>query len=130
MTWAFVAGIGKRVLLFTIPIPVIAVLAAWAWVHFDKSSAIRRAVDRAVTELVDGAELDAARAQNEALRKILAETERRAERDRAAAARFSELLTAAEAEKDDLADEIADLESRPVNDACVVDGDLLERLRK
>lgn len=116
------------VLTFGITLPLWAFLAAGIWLWLDRGSAVRQAVDRAVTELVDGAELEAARATNEALRKILAEKERQAQRDRAAMARFAELLAAAQQEKDGLADEIAELESTPL-DACVVDDALLDRLR-
>lgn len=122
--------IAKRVLFFAIPIPVVAILAAWLWVTFDKHSAIRKAVDRAITELVDGAELEAERAKSKALETILAKRERDAETDRQALRRYAYLLDASETEKDNLADEIAELESRPVNDSCSVDQPLFDRLRQ
>ena len=81
--------IAKRVLFFAIPIPVVAILAAWLWVTFDKHSAIRKAVDRAITELVDGAELEAERAKSKALETILAKRERDAETDRQALRRYA-----------------------------------------
>ncbi len=129
MTLAAALAVGKRVLFFAIPIPVVAILAAWLWVTFDKHSAIRKAVDRAITELVDGAELEAERAKTKALETILATRDRQAAADREALRRFADLLDTAETEKDNMADEIAELESRPVNDACVVDQPLIERLR-
>ena len=129
MTLAAALAVGKRVLFFAIPIPVVAILAAWLWVTFDKHSAIRKAIDRAITELVDGAELEAERAKTKALETILATRDRQAAADREALRRFADLLDTAETEKDNMADEIAELESRPVNDACVVDQPLIERLR-
>lgn len=123
-------GFAGRALAIGITIPLWLILIAGAWLYFDRSSAIREAVDRAVTRLVDGAELEAARAREEALRKILADREIKAERDRAALARFSELLASAETEREGLADELAELAARPLDAACVVDRALLERLRR
>ncbi len=123
-------AIALRVLTFGITIPLWLILAAGGWAWLDKTSAVRQAVNKAVTQLVHSAELDAAKAREEALRKIIAEKDRQAERDRAAMARFSELLLAAEAQKETLNDELAELEARPAPDNCIVDGDLLERLRR
>lgn len=112
-----------------ITIPLWLILAAGLWLHFDKSSSVRQAVDRAVSDLVHSAEIEAAAAREEALRKIIAERERQAERDRVALARFAELVADAETERRNLIDEIAELEAQPAPDSCVVDGDLAERLR-
>lgn len=117
------------ILTVGITIPLWLILAAGLWLHFDKVSAVRQAVDRAVSDLVHSAELEAAAAREEALRKIKAELERQAERDRAALARFSELLTAAETEKEGLADDLAELAAQPAPDSCIVDGALADRLR-
>ncbi|MGE4340948.1 MAG: hypothetical protein AB7E55_34125, partial [Pigmentiphaga sp.] len=117
------------VLTFGITIPLWLILTAGLWLHLDKASTVRRAVDRAVSDLVHSAELDAAAAREEALRKIMAERERLAERDRAALARFAEMMADAEIERRNLLDEIAELEALPAPDSCVVDGDLAERLR-
>lgn len=117
------------ILTVGITIPLWFILAAGLWLHFDKVSAVRQAVDRAVSDLVHSAELEAAAAREEALRKIKAELERQAERDRAALARFAEMMADAEIERRNLLDEIAELEAQPAPDACVVDGDLAERLR-
>ena len=125
------AGKGLLALLAVgITVPVWLMLAAGIWLWLDRSSAIRKAVDRAVTELVDGAELEAARAREEALNKIIADQKLKAERDRASLARFAELLAAAQTEKEGLADELAELEASPPPDSCTVDGALLDRLRK
>ena len=117
------------ILTFGITIPLWLILAAGLWLHLDKASTVRRAVDRAVSDIVHSAELDAAAAREDALRKIMAERESLAERDRAALARFTELMADAEIERRNLLDEIADLEAQPAPDSCLVDGDLAERLR-
>ena len=117
------------ILTFGLTIPVWLVLAVGLWVHFDKSSAVRQAVDRAVTELVTGAELEAERAKVQALEQINAELRGRAAALDAANTRFSESLLAAQTDQEDANAQIADLLSRPVNDACAVDSSILERLR-
>jgi len=117
------------VLTAGITIPLWLIVAGGLWLHLDRSSAIRQAVDRAVADLVHSAELEAAAAREEALRKILAARDRQAERDRAALARFAQLLTAAEDRQGALLDEIAEMEAQPAPDHCLVDGALLERLR-
>ncbi|GAB5506699.1 MAG: hypothetical protein Rhirs2KO_18620 [Rhizobiaceae bacterium] len=131
ISWAFagrlLGGLGK-VLMMGVTIPVGLILAVSIWAYFDRSSAIRQAVDEAVTELVDGAELEAAEARLEALQKILAEKERINQRDQESIARFGQMLAEAAIQNEGLIDEIADLEAQPL-DVCVVDDALLERLR-
>jgi hypothetical protein len=117
------------VLTFGITIPLWLILTAGLWLHLDKASTVRRAVDWAVSDLVHSAELEAAAAREEALRKIMAERERLAERDRDALARFAEMMADAEIERRNMLDEIAELEAQPAPDSCIVDGDLAERLR-
>jgi hypothetical protein len=131
--WALLARAGKgllAILAVGITIPFGLLLAAGIWLWLDRSSAIRQTVDRAVAELVDGAELEAARAREEALNKIIADQRQKSERDRAALARFAELLAAAQTEKEGLADELAELEATPLPDRCTVDRALLNRLRR
>lgn len=131
--WALLGRIGKglvAVLAFGVTIPVGLLLAAGIWLYVDRASAVRQAVDRAVTDLVAGEELAAERAKNEALNRIILEKNRLIEADRAALARFSDLLAASQTEKEGLADELAELEAAPPPDACVVDRALLDRLRK
>lgn len=122
-------ALGKRLLFFAIPVPVALILTAWAWVTWDKSSAVRKAVDSAIEKLVDGAELQAARARAEALEKILAERARQAEADREALRSFADQLAAATTENGTLADALALIENQPVDPLCRVDRPLLERLR-
>ena len=59
----------RRFLMAAIPIPlfVLAALAAWLWLN--QESAILGAVQVRVKEMVAGAELDAAKAVNEQLRR-------------------------------------------------------------
>lgn len=117
-------------LTFGITLPVWAFLAAGLWLWLDRTSSMRQAVDRAVTTLVDGAELEAERARVAALERIIDRQRELAERDRAAMARFSDLLTASEENQKELADELAEIASAPPPDACTVDRALLDRLRQ
>jgi hypothetical protein len=129
MTGAAILALGRRVLFFAIPVPVALILAAWAWVTWDKTSAVRRAVDTAIEKLVIGAELQAALARAAALEKILEERARAAEADRAALRSFADQLAAAEAENGTLADAPALIENQPVDPLCRVDQPLIDRLR-
>lgn len=117
------------ILTFGLTIPVWLILAAGLWIHFDKGSAVRQAVDRAVTELVTGAELEAAQARVQALEQINAELRGRAAALDAANSRFSESLQQAQTDLETANAQLVDLLSTPVNELCVVDGALLERLR-
>jgi hypothetical protein len=129
MTSAAILALGRRVLFFAIPVPVALVLALWAWVTWDKASAVRRAVDQAIDKLVNGAELQAALARAAALEKILDERARAAEADRVALRSFADQLAAAEAENGTLADALALIENQPVDPLCRVDQPLINRLR-
>lgn len=141
---ALLAGlIGKRaasviggVLGFIIPVPLILILAALAWVHFDKSSAVRRAVDNAVAELVAGAEIATLRAQIAAEREIaarladtVAERDRRLRAEREALETLNGHLAALRAENEIINNDLDDLLSRPVRSDCTVGTDFLDRLR-
>lgn len=130
------AGVIGRVLGFIVPVPVILILAALAWVHFDKSSAIRKAVDDKVTQMVAGAQIAALNAKISAQREIAAksadaaaEALRRARAGQEAANRLEARLAATQAENEVINDDLADLLSRPVDRGCAVDADLLGRLR-
>lgn len=130
------AGIIGRVLGFVIPVPLILILAALAWVQFDKSSFARKAVDDAVTELVAGAEIEALKAQLSAQKEIAArladvaaERARRLRAEQSALETLNARLTASQAENEILNDDLADLLSRPVSGDCTVGADILDRLR-
>jgi hypothetical protein len=125
-----------RILGFTIPIPVAMILAALAWVQFDKSSAIRQAVNERVKEMVAGAEIAALEAKLEAEEKIsaargklAAEANQRLMAEINARVNLSRRLAAIQTENEILNDDLADLLSRPVAGDCAVDPDLLGRLR-
>ena len=130
MTSAMLLALGRRVLFFAIPVPVVILLAAWGWLTVDKYSSIRRAVDRALEELVSGAELAAARARAASLEKILDQMARQAEADRAALNAFADQLSAAQTETGNLADALRVIENQPVDPLCRVDRALLDRLRE
>lgn len=129
MTLAAIWAVVRPILFFAVPVPVALILLAWAWVHFDKASAVRQAVDTAVTRLVDGAELEAARAEIAALQAINARQNADARADAEALRKFADLLTAAETDNESLSDAIALIESQPVDAACRVDQRVLDRLR-
>lgn len=125
-----------RILGFTIPIPVAVILAALAWVQFDKSSAIRQAVNERVKEMVAGAEIAALEAKLDAEQKISAaraklatEANQRLMAEINARVNLSRRLAAIQTENEILNDDLADLLSRPVAGDCAVDSDLLGRLR-
>lgn len=125
-----------RVLGLTIPVPIIVILAALAWVQFDKSSAIRKAVNERVTEIVAGAEIAALKAKVEAEKQIAAahgavaaEASRRLMVEINARTNLAARLAAIQTENEILNDDLADLLSRPVDRDCAVDADVLGRLR-
>ncbi|RWI96421.1 MAG: hypothetical protein EOR22_06585 [Mesorhizobium sp.] len=124
------------VLSFGITLPVWAFLVAGTWLYFDKASAIRTAVNQAVTKLVAGAEIEALNAKLVEERRIrqwseqkvdeanqIAETERQAREDLEKHNALSRLDN--RKRKDDL-DQI---EARPTPDGCRVDEFLFNRLR-
>lgn len=125
-----------RILGFTIPVPVAVILAALAWVQFDKSSAIRKAVNERVTEMVAGAEIAVLEAKIDAEQKIsaargaaAAEANRRLQVEIDARVNLSQRMAAIQTENEILNDDLADMLSRPVDRACSVDADVLGRLR-
>lgn len=124
MVWAGLL----RFLTFGVTIPIGAILAVGVWVHLDKGSTVRKAVDRAVKELVTGAELEAERAKNEALKRVVSELEGQALALETANKRFSENLRNARLDLENANDEIKELALKPVNSQCVVDPDIFGRL--
>lgn len=89
-----------RVSRFTIPIPVILIAAALVWAHFDKTSTVRRAVDKAMTQAVAGAQIAALEAQ-------LAERNRQLAAGRKALDSYAELLRDAQAREAALSEQDA-----------------------
>lgn len=128
----FLKPMGKMILgilTFGITLPVGVILAAGIWVHFDKNSTVRQAVDRAVEELVTGAELEAEKAKNAALESVISELKGQADALEAANRRFSDNLRTAQLDLENANDEIRELAVRPVNNKCVVDGNVIKLLR-
>ena len=130
----FLLNLLKHVFSFTIPVPVALLVAAWgfyqaaAW--WDKTAAIKKAVDAAVHELITGAEkealqerLKAERALKEAYRKI---SERQIENARIAHEALEEYQADAEGEIDDLKERLDELRK---SNAPVIDRRQFDRLR-
>jgi predicted aconitase len=118
------------VLKIAVPIPLFVILAGWLWLHFDKASAVRKAVDRAVADLVAGAQLDALEAQLVEERRLRAFVEGKARALAEANKNFEDRFILAELEKEGLADELEEIKTAPAPDGCVVDRALIERLRQ
>jgi len=136
MSWAVAGKALWRLAKIVIPVPVVAILAALAWVHFDKASAVRRAVDKAVTELVAGARIAALEAEIDGRRRLAMyaaanaeEARRRAETAEAAAIELETQLALSEQKRREFEDDLADREDDPLPDGCRVDQRLLDRLR-
>lgn len=126
--WKLVWGFLRPILVFGITLPLWAFLVAGAWLWLDRTSAIRQAVNEAVTELVAGAELTAANATIEEERR------RRAAAEYAIAAytkQASEDAAADAAMTERLEQEIADNEKRlsAAGRQCLLDADDLIWLR-
>lgn len=96
----FVLDILWRVAKFTVPIPLILIAAALIWTQIDKTSAVRRAVDDALTDAVAGAQIAALEAK-------LAEKERQLAAGRKALDGFAALLSEAQAREAALAEQDA-----------------------
>jgi cell shape-determining protein MreC len=120
-----------KILTFLIPVPVFALALIFIWGWFDKSSAVRRAVN----QVVAGAEIDAANARAEAQARLkqmtqaaLLEQAKRALAAEVANRQFADQLAKAESLNQELTDELDDLLSQPEPVACAVDPGLLDRL--
>lgn len=127
-------GLGKLA-KFSIPVPIAAIAVIAIWLYFDKASDTRLAVDRAITDLVAGARIDALQATIDGQRRLkmyaemnAAEAQRRAAAAEAATNDLHVRLTLADIENEGLLNE---LEARPANPdgVCVVDDALYGRLR-
>lgn len=131
--WLFLKTWVLPILTFGITLPLWLFLAAGIWVWFDKGSAVRLAVDRAVTDLVAGAQLDALKAEAIEERRLRAwsdgkadEARLTAEAERAARVTLETTLTLTDAEKRKAEDDLAALQAR---DDGLVDQQLLDSLR-
>ncbi len=115
-----------RALTFGVTLPVWAFLALGIWVKFDQGQTIRRAVK----DYVAGAEIEGLKARIDAAQQVAAFERGKAQALEAANKQFEQARQDAERESERLANELADLQSRPAPDGCTVDDDLLGRLRQ
>lgn len=126
----------RPILTFGITLPVWVFLVAGGWIWWDRTSAVRLAVNKAVTELVAGAELDALNARLIEERRLRdwsdgkAEEQRKiADEERAARVELETQLTLTDSEKKEMADELAKIENSPPPADCRVDQQFLDGLR-
>lgn len=129
--WSFV----RPILVFGITLPVWVFLVGGAWLWFDKTSAIRQAVNKATAELVAGAQIEALNAQLVEERRIRAWSDGKAEEaakiaadERAARVDLEQQLTQTDSEKKVAEDEVAKLKARPAPTGCDVDQPILDGL--
>lgn len=130
--WSFI----RPILVFGITLPVWVFLAAGIWLWFDKTSAVRAAVNKATAELVAGAQIEALNAQLVEERRIRAWSDGKAEEaakiaadERAARVDLEQQLTQTDAQKKESDDELAALKAKAVSVGCTVDDGLLGGLR-
>ncbi len=126
-------GIGSalwRVATIMIPIPLALIVIAGLWWKIDTSSRIRNAVDKAVTELVAGAQIKALEATLDAERRLRMFAEGREAAAKAATEEFEEKLAQSELENQGLIDELTAIQAQPPPPDCIVSPELLDRLRK
>ncbi|MCC2096917.1 MAG: hypothetical protein KDJ29_08490, partial [Hyphomicrobiales bacterium] len=127
-----VAALAKsalRLAMVSIPIPLGLILAAGLWLWIDRTSAIRQAVDSAVTDLVAGAELAAKDAKIEGLEKIAAARAAKAAALEAANRNLQASLKIADQAYQDSLHDLEELASAPPPPDCRVDPGLAGRLR-
>lgn len=119
-----------------LPIPLGLIAAAALWVWLDTGSRIRVAVNKAVTELVSGAQIKALEATIEGERRLrmFAEGQRdearriQAEEEKARQA-FADRLVLSEIQSERDAQEIDDLKNQPRPESCIADDAYVDRLR-
>ncbi|MES0164861.1 hypothetical protein NKJ87_02550 [Mesorhizobium sp. M0027] len=119
-------------LTFGITLPVWIFLVAGIWLWWDKTSEVRQAVDKAVTELVAGAQLDALNAELVEQHRLRAWSDGKADEaskiandERAARVHLETTLTLTDAERRKAEDELAVLQARVDG---LVDQQLLDSL--
>lgn len=122
-------AIAWRIARISLPVPLFVIALAIGWWQLDKHSAVRRAVDDALTEAVAGAKIAALEAQ-------LAEKERQLAAGRKAAEGFAELLRQAQLAQEQQAaiDQAEDAEYEAKLDAagrkCGLSSDDIDWLRR
>ena len=105
-----------------IPLPlwliVAAPTAAYTWFYFDKTSAVRRAVDSFGRELVAGAEIASLKAQLDAANVAAALQKARADTLQDVNKQFENEREDDEAENDRLEAKVAELLAKPLPETC------------
>lgn len=126
----------RPILTFGITLPLWLFLAAGVWLYVDKASAVRTAVNGAVTDLVAGAQLERFQTLLDEERRLriwtegaAAERQRLADENLAARADLAVKLALTTDEKKGLEDDLAAIQSRPCTGDCFVDQLLFDRLR-
>ncbi len=131
----FIWGALRPILTFGVTLPLWVLLAAGIWLHVDKTSAVRSAVNDAAAKMVAGGQIAALQAQITEERRIRAwsdgkatEASRIASEERSARADLAVRLALTNDEKEGLANDLAEIQSRPCVGYCVVDDLLFGRL--
>ncbi|RWE37474.1 hypothetical protein [Mesorhizobium sp.] len=126
----------RPILTFRVSLPLWAFLVAGGWLYVDKHSAIRTAVDKAVTNMVAGAQIEALEAQLVEERRIRQwsaskadENARIADETQSDLVDMQNKLTLTDIKRKGLADDLAKLKARPAPAKCSVDDFLFDRLR-
>lgn len=120
----------------SIPIPLGIIAALALWLHFDKTTAVRKAVNAYAIELVAGAEIAAAKADAQAMqeiaaaqRKVIAAGQERALADAAARQSLEQQIVKSDDINAQLQADIDDILSTPQGNDCTVGDGLFKRLR-
>lgn len=122
---------------FTLPVPLVLIFGALAWVQFDKSSAVRKAVNSYAKQMIAGAEIKALQEEARARAIIAAFQKDRA--DKAEKRLSSQIdaktvlaitLSKIRETNQELQNEIDELAALPEPVSCRVDSALIERLRR
>ena len=119
-----------------LPIPLGLIAAAALWVWLDTGSRVRVAVNKAVTELISGAQIKALEATLEGERRLrmFAEGQRDEARriqakEEKARQEFADRLVLSEIQSENDAKEIDDLKKQPRPEGCTADDAYVDRLR-
>jgi len=135
-TWANVGKALWALATITIPLPLIVIVAGGLWLWIDTGSRVRTAVDKAMKELVAGAEIDALEAKLDGERRLRMfaegardEARRIQAEEEKARQEFSDKLVLSEIQSENDAKEIEDLKKQPRPEECVADDAYIDGLR-
>lgn len=115
-----------RIFMWSIPVPIGVIAAAFLWVQFDKASAARKAVNRYVA----GAELAQAEDQIKALTIMRSISEERVREQTRLTRELEEANKQFAIEIEAKEEQIDDLLNTPAPLDCVLTPELRDRLRK